>query len=163
RLIRNTGRVGTDEIETYHDRIRETVVARLEPEVTREHHRRLALALESSSSADPEVVGMHLLGSGQPERAADYFATAAVQAADALAFDRAADLYRRARELQPETSPSETIHRLNVRLGDALANAGRGAEASAAYLAAVPDASVADAIEFQRRAAMQFLISGHID
>ena len=32
-----------------------------------------------------------------------------------------------------------------------------------AYLAAVRDAPVADAIELQRRAAMQFLISGHID
>ena len=138
-------------------------MARLEPEVTREHHRRLALALEASGSADPEVLGVHLLGSGQPERAADYFARAADQAAEALAFDRAAGLYRRARELQPDASPAGTIHRLNARLGDALANAGRGAEAAAAYLAAVPDAPVADAIELQRRAAMQFLISGHID
>ena len=130
RLIRSTGRAGTDEIETYHDRIRETVVARLEPEVTREHHRRLAHALEASGSADPEVLGVHLLGSGQPERAAEYFATAADQAAEALAFDRAAALYRRARDLQPSESPAATMHRLNARLGDALANAGRGAEAA---------------------------------
>ena len=163
RLIRGTGRVGSDEIETYHDRIRETVVARLGPEVTREHHRRLALALETSGSADPEVLGVHLLGSGQPGLAADHFARAADQAALALAFDRAAGLYRRALELQPDASPSVTIHRLNSHLGDALTNAGRGAEAAAAYLAAAPGAAVADAIELQRRAAMQFLISGHID
>ncbi len=105
RLIRSTARIGTDEIETYHDRIRETVVARLEPEVTREHHRRLALALEASGSADPEVLGVHLLGSGQPERAADYFARAADQAAEALAFDRAAALYRRAQRLAREHEP----------------------------------------------------------
>ena len=163
RLIRSTGRVGSDEIETYHDRIRETVVARLEPEVTREHHRRLALTLEASGSADPEVLGVHFLGAGQQERAATYFARAADEAAEALAFDRAAGLYRRARELQPDASPSGTIHLLNARLGDALANAGRGAEAAAAYLAAVPDAPVAGAIELQRRAAMQLLISGHIN
>ena len=163
RLIRSTGRVGADEIETYHDRIRETVVARLEPDVTREHHRRLALALEASDSADPEVLGVHFLGSGQSERAALYFASAADEAADALAFERAAGLFRRALELQPALCPAGTIHRLNARLGDALANASRGAEAASAYLAAVPDAPVADAIELQRRAAMQLLISGHID
>ena len=149
RLIRSTGRVGSDEIETYHDRIRETVVARLEPAVMREHHRRLALALEASGSADPEVLGAHFLGSGQPERAADYFARAADQAAEALAFDRAAGLYRRARELQPDVGLLGSINGLNARLGEALANAGRGAEAAAAYLAGVPDAPVADAIELQ--------------
>ena len=163
RLIRSTGRVGTDEIETYHDRIRETSVARLEPELMGEHHRRLALALESSLSADPEVLGVHFLGAGHPERAADYFATAADRAAEALAFERAAGLYRRARELQPENGPAAMRHRLSARLGDALASASRGAEAALAYLAAVPDAPVADAIELQRRAAMQLLISGHID
>jgi eukaryotic-like serine/threonine-protein kinase len=163
RLIRSTGRAAADEIETYHDRIRETVVARLAPEVTCEHHRRLALALEACGSADPEVLGVHFLGSGQPERAGDYFARAADQAAEALAFDRAAGLYRRARDRTPDACPSGTIHRLNARLGDALAGAGRGAEAATAYLAAVPDAPVADAIELQRRAAMQLLISGHID
>ena len=52
RLIRSTGRAGTDEIETYHDRVQETVVARLGPEVVHEHRRRLVLALEATGSAD---------------------------------------------------------------------------------------------------------------
>src|SRR5262249_32145058 len=84
-------------------------------------------------------------------------------AAGAPASARAAGLYRIALELWPGARPPGTIHRLNARLGDALTNAGRGAEAAAAYLAAVPDAPVADAIELRRRAAMQLLISGHID
>src|SRR5262249_9005866 len=147
RLIRSTGRALADEIETYHDRIRETVVNRLKPEVTREHHRRLALAIEASGAADPEVLGVHFLGSEQPERAAEYLARAADQAAEALAFERAAGLYRRALDLGPDTASPATSHRLQVRLGDALSNAGRGAEAARAYLTAMPGASVAGAIE----------------
>ena len=163
RLIRGTGGPGRNEIEAYHDRIRETVVARLEPEVKRDHHRRLALALEASGAADPEVLGVHFVEGGQPDRATDHFVRAADQAAEALAFDRAAGLYRRARDLQPASAPACVLYQLNSRMGDALANAGRGGEAAAAYLAAVLDAPAADAIELQRKAAMQFLISGHID
>ena len=163
RLVRSTGGHGRNEIETYHDRIRESVVARLAPDVKRDHHQRLALALEASGTADPEVLGIHFLDGGQPERAADHFVRAADQAAEALAFDRAASLYRRARDLQPASTPAPTIYQLNSRMGDALANAGRGAEAAAAYLAAVRDAPITAAIELQRKAAMQFLISGHID
>jgi eukaryotic-like serine/threonine-protein kinase len=163
RLIRSTGGPGRNEIETYHDRIRETVVARLEPAVKRDHHRRLALALEASGSADPEVVGIHFVEGGQPDRATDHFVRAADQAAEALAFDRAAGLYRRARDLQPPKAPASIVCQLNSRMGDALANAGRGALAAAAYLAAVRDAPAAAAIDLERKAAMQFLISGHID
>ena len=138
-------------------------MARLEPEVRRDHHRRLALALEASAAADPEVLGVHFVEGGQPDRATDHFVRAADQAAEALAFDRAASLYRRARDLQPSPTPASVLYQLNSRMGDALANAGRGGEAAAAYLAAVRDAPAGAAIELQRKAAMQFLISGHID
>ncbi len=135
RLIRSTGRAETDEVETYHDRVRETVVARLEPDAARAHHHRLALVLEASGQADPEVLGLHFLGADLPERAAEYFVQAADQAAETLAFERAATLYRRALEHQPRRSSQERI--LRARLGDALANAGRGADAARAYLEAV--------------------------
>ena len=161
RLIRSTGRAETDEVETYHDRIREAVVARLEPDAARAHHHRLALALEATGRADPEVLGLHFLGADLPERAAEYLVRAADEAAEILAFERAATLYRRALEHQPRRSSRERI--LRARLGDALANAGRGADAARAYLQSVANATVAEVLELQRRAAMQFLISGHID
>src|SRR5205814_5092344 len=82
---------------------------------------------------------------------------AAAQAAETLAFDRAARLYRLSLEYRPEA------RELRIKLGDALANAGRGAEAARAYLSAREGASAVESRILQRRAAEQFLFSGHVD
>jgi tetratricopeptide (TPR) repeat protein len=162
RLIRSTGPIEGEEIETYHDRIRETVVAHLPPPVLREHHRRLAQMLkEASDRVDPEVLAVHFEGAQEPEQASTYFALAAAKAAEALAFDQAARLYRHAL-CHPPAAPAE-VRNFRIKLGDALANAGRGAEAGEAYLAAVQDEPVNDSLEERQRAAMQYMISGHID
>jgi serine/threonine protein kinase len=161
RLIKSTGPASEDEVEPYHDRVREAVVAQLSPDVLRDHHLRIALALEAARDSDPEALGAHFQGGGEPDKAANYYAEAAARASDALAFDRAATLYRMTLEIRPaDTGESRTLRR---RLGDALANAGRGAEAARAYQAAAGEAAATEAFELRRLATAQLLVSGHVD
>ncbi len=160
-LIRVRATPGKDAVETYHDRIRDAVVAGMPPEALRECHQRLALALHASGRADPERLAVHFQAAGDLTSAAEYAVTAASEAAEALAFERAANLYRQALGLRTGIDLPEGD--LQVKLGDALANAGRGAEAAQAYVAAAKGTGPAEAIDLHRRAAQQLLASGHIE
>lgn len=147
-----------DEVEIYHDRIRESVLATISAEDQRAYHDRLAVTLELDGRADPELLCSHYQAAGRATKALFYALKAADEAFDALAFDRAARLYRLALSLNP---PREVP--IQTRLGEALANAGRGAEAADAYLAAADKSPPNAALDLGRRAAEQLLISGHVD
>lgn len=160
-LVRGTGAGEEDFLETYHDRVRETVVARLSADEARHHHGRLADVLEESGEADAETLAGHFLGAGMNQKAAGYYADAAGRAGSAFAFDLAATLYRQSLALRSASDPQ--IHELRVHLGDALANAGRGPEAAREYTAAIAGASVDETAELRRRAAYQYCASGHVE
>ena len=64
-LVRGTGLGSLDEVETYHDRIRETVVNMLTDERRRELHGCLARELEEAGGADPETLAVHFEGAGE--------------------------------------------------------------------------------------------------
>jgi eukaryotic-like serine/threonine-protein kinase len=159
-MVRGTGTGALDDVETYHDRIRETVVNHISSEFRPERHRALAVELESAGGADPETLAIHFESARELEKAGCYFAVAAQEAAEALAFSRAAKLYRHAMELPCDESSSRS---LRIRLGDALANDGRGLEAARSYLDAAKRSQGTELLELERRAAYQFLVSGHID
>ncbi len=161
RLIRSAGATDRDEIETYHDRIRETVVMHLSPAVLKEYHGRLANVLKESGQADWEQLAIHYQGADNLVEASLYFEMGAARASETLAFDRAAKLYRLA--LESAAHGAVEMRGLRTRLADALANAGRGAESAREYLTASHGASLAQELELRRRAALQFLIAGHID
>ncbi|MDQ6633467.1 MAG: protein kinase [Gemmatimonadota bacterium] len=156
-MIRATG--DGDRIEVYHDRIREALAARLDAAAARWVHLNLAEALASSASDDPEALFEHYVGSGDKQRAAVHAVRAAKRAASALAFERAARFYRHAIELGASVTGDRW--QLQAALGEALANAGRPAEAADAYLDAADGADRTKALEYRRRAAEQLLVGGH--
>jgi len=147
-------------VELYHDRIRETLTALLESATIRQIHRRLAQSIEARGLDDPEALFEHYLAAGERVRAASHALSAARRAAGALAFDRAALFYRRTVELTPLTGGA--LGELKRELADALANAGRPAEAAPAYLEAARGTSSGRALDLRRRAAEQLLMGGHI-
>src|SRR5207244_12444142 len=117
------------ELDCYHDRVRQTVLGSRSGEALRDRHARLARALEGAPARDLERLAQHFGAAGDRRRAASYAALAADQAAAALAFDRAARLYGEALEAADVAERRSLL----VRLGDALAGAGRGVEAAGAY------------------------------
>jgi eukaryotic-like serine/threonine-protein kinase len=160
-LIRTSGAPELGRIETYHDRIREVVVAALSEEQQRDCHLALADALEASDRPDPEALAVHLLGGGAVERGTEYAIEAAGKASAALAFERAAVFLRLAIDALP---PDEVgRRRLRAALGDALVNAGRGVDAATEYLSALEGLPAAEALELRRRAGEQLLRCGRVD
>jgi hypothetical protein len=158
-LICTTGSHPNDTIEPYHDRIRETVLIHLEASERQRTHLLLAGALERAGTRDAEALAHHFQQGGARELAYGYSVAAADQAASALAFDRAARLYRRSLDLA--TPGAAATGDLRRKLGDALANAGRGLEAAQVYQAAA-DPDTVDGLLLQRLAAEQLLRSGHV-
>lgn len=160
-LVRMTGTRGADTIETVHDRLRLAVVESLSESERQARHLRLANVLEREEDVDPEHLAFHYRGAGQLERAGEFSAAAAAIATNALAFERAASLYRAAiAEL-----PAGYEHRTDLvaSLGDAEWSAGRLAAAAEAYLSAATDAPPGRALELRRKASEQLLRSAHVD
>lgn len=161
RFIRGIGTAAAGVLETYHDRIRETVVAGLAPETRQGHHRQIALVLEATGQADPEAVAVHFEGAKEGEKAGSYYVQAATKAAEALAFDQAANFYQKSLDLRPLEGTEG--RELRTKLGDALANAGRGTEAGPMYLTAAEGAEGLQGLELRRRAMEQLLLAGRTE
>ncbi len=167
RLLRLQG----DDAETFHDRVREIVAQSLPVARRRALHLALATALVEHGGAETEFLGAHYDGAGEVRRAGELYATAAAAAHEALAFERAARLYRMALErtaavapvpASTSTSTSTERLRLQIALGEALAGAGQGGEAAAALLSAAAAMAGDEALELRRRAAEQQLKAGLI-
>ena len=148
-------------VECYHDRIREAVVHSLSTMRAQELHLVLARTCEDDGRTAPDVVADHYFSAGHPELAVPLALYAANDAARAMAFGRAAALYRLC--LARGEWEEERRRELLESLAEMLGFDGRGAEASDVYLEAGAQAPEQDRSRLKRMAAEQLLWSGHID
>ncbi|KFA93552.1 serine/threonine-protein kinase PknK [Archangium violaceum] len=160
------GRTGdSSRLEVAHDRIRESVLAQLEPTTLAHHHRRLAEVWVQRPEPDPELLALHLHGAGELREAAVQAFRAAERAWKALAFHRAADLFGSALEWSGGAAnaalPEPRL--LKLRRAEALANAGRGGEAGPLFLQVAEEGPEEHGLDLRRRAIESLMLSGRID
>jgi len=159
-LVRSTGFNQTDQVESFHDRVRDTVLQAIPAERRRSLHRALAATLEASERGDAESLALHNERAGNRARAVHYHELAGDRAAAALAFDRAAGHYRSCLELlKPDPAQGSA---LRAKLGEALVNSGRGVDAAREFEAAAVHAAGKTKIELERRAGFHYSGCGYI-
>jgi serine/threonine protein kinase len=152
-------------VDCNHDRTRQAVLGMLGEAERRQLHLRLAAALERRPSPNPQLVYEHYLGAGQRELAGSWAIRAGDAAAAALAFDRAASLYRSALELLP--AEGATVD-LRSRFAESLSYAGHGAEAGARYEELARDllrigGDAAQVADHSRLAFAHYLCAGRLE
>ena len=116
-LVRSTVIRERDAIETFHDRVREVVLAALDEARRRGLHERLARGLETLEGADLEALFTHWHGAGDALRAAKYAALAAAKASEGLAFERAGkfSFARKAYERAKDFGAANRVRELEVK------------------------------------------------
>ncbi len=134
-VIRGSIRGDTALVEAFHDRIREAVLAQIDPAAARVSHHRLALTLEARGGADPEVLAVHFRGGGAA-RAGRRVRRARRGPGRASPSPSTAPFASTASRLELSAFDAASRRDLTVALGDALTNAGRCPEAAEAYLVA---------------------------
>lgn len=157
RLLRGSG-TRRQEVEIYHDRIREVLLSGLPADRRRALHLRAASFLEQQSARAEEVL-FHFVEGGRPQDGVSIAVDAAEAAARTYAFSRAADLYALVLDL-PELAPD--MSGLVERMAFALSRAGRAEEAANAYLDAASMVDAERSVDLRRRASEEFLRIGQV-
>ena len=160
-LVRSSGSGAEDQVEPYHDRIRETTLHDLADDTLRAHHNSLADTLEASGRGEPDSLAFHFEHAGLSAKAGGYYETAGDRATAALAFDRAAAHYRRSLDLLQPSGEREA--ELRTKLGETLVNSGRCVDAAREFETAAERGAPETKLELQRRAAFHYTSSGRLD
>jgi hypothetical protein len=159
RLLSRRGREPTDTVAVYHDRIAEAVLRHLDQATVRSHHLRLAEAAEKWERERKDKLARYWLSAEDGSRAQRYALAAAEEARAKLAFDRAAEFYQAALDL--ETDEQAKVELL-AALGDCRASDGHAIAAAAAYQRAAAGSDSTRSLRLHHLAAEQLLRGGHI-
>jgi serine/threonine protein kinase len=149
-----------DDINVFHDRIRDAVLLRSDACTRRLRHLALARSLERRPEPDLEALARHFDAADDRAQAARYAVRAADAAMAGLAFERAAALYKMAIDRGGEDSTA-----LYEKLGYALLHAGRSVAAGEAFLAAAArvEGESARKTDLTRLAAEHLLVVGNVE
>jgi tetratricopeptide (TPR) repeat protein len=160
RLLQASGSLGRERIELCHQQLRVWLWGELDVARRRELSERLASAF--GREGDAAQVAALWLEAGHKEKAASHLVETGERAMKGLAFDRAAEHFTMA--IKVGRWDAERKGALLARLGDALAYAGKGAEAAQQYLAAANhEPNTAASLDLYRKATAELLRSGHFD
>jgi hypothetical protein len=167
RWVRAVGAGPDARLEMFHDKLREYVAQEIATDRQKALHARIARGLAAREDADPEQLSHHFACAGAIDRARHEAERAGDAALSAFAFERASRMFERALSLlaQERTEASDD-HRRRLFLGLAasLEGLGRGQDAAVRWAeAAQLTQDPADALDLRRRAAEQWLVSGHIE
>lgn len=143
----------------FHDRLRESVSGALDADARRSQSRRLAESLESSG-AEPERLMFHFGQAGDGAAVARYGLAAAESAQAALAFGRAADLYRTV--LEQGMLGAQESRQVRMARARMLSNDGRAGLAADVWLeAARATESPEESVRCRQAAVEQLLVAGY--
>jgi predicted ATPase len=157
RLLRVNGNI----VETFHDKIREAVVAGLGDSTRRAYYRALGATLETHESADSEVVYQYFLEADDISKAGAYLDAAANRAEEKMAFDLSVRLRRQRLDIGPSSDEERSIQ--IELLAQAYALAGRGLAAAEMFQQAAQTAEKGRQQRLIRRAGEQYIRAGNFD
>ncbi len=160
-LARECG--GDEEVllDTFHDRVREVILARLTENQRCAFHRDIVEYCQSHSEPDAYFLAVHHRFAGNFKESAHYYALSADDAAEKLAFHQAAELYHEAIELRAAESEQDDTQ-LRIKFAEALSNSGQCLQAAEVYLEVADGCDGPTSVEMRRRAFAQFQFMGQI-
>ncbi len=161
-LLRSASANESGTVAPYHDRVRHAICDVLPDSQAALVHASLARAFEVREANNPGRIVRHWLGAKETSKAATWSLCAADAALATLNFTRAADFLETA---MTHGSHSESERRqLQVRLADALVEAGSPRKAANAYEIALGNAPAeSESVELRRRITENLMFAGDID